>query len=81
MLMIYIYIYTSVYIYIHTHAAPHISVAVLLGLSHLSKALGLGDGVLGSTFLGFGVPYFIVNPRKLEHRFRMIHAGIPFSLL
>ena len=23
----------------------------------------------------------IVNPRKLEHRFRMIHAGIPFSLL
>ena len=24
---------------------------------------------------------YIVNPRKLEHRFRMIHAGIPFSLL
>ena len=23
----------------------------------------------------------IVNPRKLEHRFRMIHAGIPFTLL
>ena len=23
----------------------------------------------------------IVNPRKLEHRFRMIHAGIPFALL
>ena len=22
----------------------------------------------------------IVNPRKLEHRFRMIHAGIPFTL-
>ena len=22
-----------------------------------------------------------VNPRKLEHRFRMIHAGIPFTLL
>ena len=21
----------------------------------------------------------IVNPRKLEHRFRMIHAGIPFT--
>ena len=23
----------------------------------------------------------IVNPRKLEHRFRMIHAGIPYTLL
>ena len=23
----------------------------------------------------------IVNPRKLEHSFRMIHAGIPFALL
>ena len=23
----------------------------------------------------------IVNPRKLEHRFRMIHAGIPYALL
>ena len=23
----------------------------------------------------------IVNPRKLEHRFRMIHAGVPFTLL
>ena len=22
-----------------------------------------------------------VNPRKLEHRFRMIHAGIPYTLL
>ena len=22
---------------------------------------------------------FIVSPRKLEHRFRMIHAGIPFK--
>ena len=22
----------------------------------------------------------IVNPRKLEHRFRMIHAGIPYTL-
>ena len=26
-------------------------------------------------------PDSIVNPRKLEHRFRMIHAGIPFTLL
>ena len=26
-------------------------------------------------------PGFIVNPRKLEHRFRMIYAGIPFTLL
>ena len=24
---------------------------------------------------------FIVNPRKSEHRFRMIHAGIPQTLL
>ena len=23
----------------------------------------------------------IVNPRKLEHGFRMIHAGIPYTLL
>ena len=23
----------------------------------------------------------IVNPRKLEHSFRRIHAGIPFALL
>ena len=24
---------------------------------------------------------FVVNPRKLEHSFRMIHAGIPYTLL
>ena len=32
----------------------------------------------------FWIPRYyrcIVNPRKLEHRFRMIHAGIPFTLL
>ena len=39
---------------------------------------GFGDGVQGFEALRFKV---IVNPRKLEHRFRMIHAGIPFTLL
>ena len=31
-----------------------------------------------------GIPSFrhlLVNPRKLEHGFRMIHAGIPYTLL
>ena len=28
-----------------------------------------------------GSPIPMVNPRKLEYRFRMIHAGIPFTLL
>ena len=38
--------------------------------------VGLGDTE------GYGfIVGCIVNPRKLEHRFRMIHAGIPFTLL
>ena len=45
----------------------------------------LGFRAQGSQFVnGFVVILpsgYIVNPRKLEHRFRMIHAGIPFSLL
>ena len=70
---IYIHIYIDVYvddiyihicIYIHTHAAPHISVAVLLGLSHLSKALGLGDGVLGS-FSGLWSTILYSEPQKV----------------
>ena len=28
-----------------------------------------------------GLMRSIVNPRKLEHRFRMIHDGIPFTLM
>ena len=37
----------------------------------------MGFWVLGFRGLGFRG---IVNPRKLEHGFRMIVAGIPFSL-
>ena len=39
---------------------------------------GLARAVL--RLWGFMGLEFIVNSRKLEHRFRMIHAGIPFTL-
>ena len=46
---------------------------------YIFRGLGvLGLGFRGLGFRGLG---FMVNPRKLEHRFRMIHAGIPNTLL
>ena len=40
--------------------------------------------VFNRRYLGYSRGYgggYIVNPRKLEHGFRMIHAGIPYALL
>ena len=50
----------------------------------VNVATGRGFGGSQDPNLGVRMPEPrspIVNPRKLEHRFRMIHAGIPFTLL
>ena len=46
-----------------------------LSPEEIRQRLGLMLEALG---LGF---YVTVNPRKLEHSFRRIHAGIPYTLL
>ena len=41
----------------------------------------ISQSILGTLLTDTVVSSSIVNPRKLEHGFRMINAGIPYTLL
>ena len=78
---IYIYVYVNTFIYIYvTYICTYVCVVQKATVCFHTWKRGLSV-VRSSKPCQIDLKVLIVNPRKLEHRFRMIHAGIPYTLL